>query len=121
MAARISVLAEAPGVSFIPSGRHMHDSKAPTTGTGQALYDQLWARVLAGEPAYRLVEWAEQQVRAVTHTPPMPHRSQKARVLEDYEGVDCKLVGELEGLHFTTVWRWRRAAGLDSRGLVEAA
>ena len=127
LAARISVIAEAPGCSFIPSGRHIHESKDPTTGAGDTLSDAFQARLdSAGSSPYRLrelVEWTELQIKARTHSAPAPKRKLKDRVLEDYEGKSCREVAELEGnaVHFTTIWRWRQEAKLDDEGRAKVA
>lgn len=127
LAARISVIAEAPGVSYIPTGRHVHESKDPTTGKGATLSDQFAARLRSahGSPfrLRELVDWTEKEIKARTHSAPAPKRKLKDRILEDYEGVDCRIVSELESfaVHFTTIWRWRQDAGLDAAGRPQKA
>lgn len=114
LAARISVIAEAPGVSFIPTGRRpAHEGKDPTTGTGAVLLEELRRRARrANGPTQQreLIEWANREIRARTHTPPKPVRSPRQIVLEDFEGHGYMEVAKVLGVHYTTVWRWRVAA-----------
>ena len=114
--AKASVVAEAPGVSFIPSGRHEHDTKAPTTGTGTALLDRMRRRFEEAATPSKLAEeiaWARAELKSMTNAAPKPKWKFKERVLVEWEGHSCEAVAEAEGIHRTTIYRWRRDAGLN--------
>jgi len=111
--ARASVIAEAPGVSFIPSGRHEHDTKAPTTGTGMPLYDRMLHRFLTTNDMDTAIRWAEAELHSTSHSAPPPRLTFKQRILIRWEGHSCEAVAQAEGIHRTTIWRWRREAKLD--------
>lgn len=116
LGAQISVIAEAPGVSFIPTGRHAHEGKDPTTGSGEALLEELRRRAgRAHGPQQKreLVEWARREIRARTHTPPKRVRTPRQIVLQEFEGHGYMEVARVLGVHYTTVWRWRVAADRD--------
>jgi hypothetical protein len=114
--AEASVLAEAPGVSYIPSGRHAHESRDPTTSTGMAAFDYV-AMVLRdgggrGPRSFRdAVEKAERAVVAARKARPARLLTPKQIVLSQLEGESAAKAGEIVGVHRTTVWRWRTAAG----------
>lgn len=110
--AEASILAEAPGVSFIPSGVHAHETKDPTTATGMNLYDRIVRRLRTDRSLRRAVEWAEAQLEAARVGPPVPVLNTKQQVLSQFGGDHYLKVADIVGLHGTTVWRWRVAAGL---------
>ena len=111
--AKASVLAEAPGVSYIPSGRHAHESKDPTTGTGMAVFDYV-TMVLRdaegrGPRSMRdAVDRAERAVERMRHAPTLTGRQKK---LIDTEGLTCNAAALELSVNHVTVWRWRVQSG----------
>jgi hypothetical protein len=115
--AEASVIAEAGGVSYIPSGKHAHESTDPTTGSGMAVYDYVSDLLRAAEgrgPTSLRVALgkAERAVKDARKGKPKPVLDTKQMVLSQFGGDHYLKVADIVGLHGTTIWRWRVAAGL---------
>jgi hypothetical protein len=117
-----SVLAEAPGASYVPSGHGQLGHREPTTGAGGNLADRLKARLelcgpadggpVAASEVCRVLRWAEREIEHATRrTLPegMPFRQ---RILVEWYGEHYRVVSRATNTAPSTVRRWRKEAGL---------
>jgi peptide subunit release factor 1 (eRF1) len=114
--ARASVVAEAPGTSFIPSGHSQHGPREPTTARGGHLVDQVQRKLASCRTTPELIDAldeAEQRIKDLRQTPPKPKRSFKQVILEDEEGQHYKEVGVRYNTPPTTIRQWRQDAGRE--------
>jgi hypothetical protein len=111
-----SVMAEAPGVSFIPSGHSDYDHQEPTTGTGGNLVDRIRRRCESSSTErdlLRALDWAEEQIETTkrrTLPPSLPFRQ---RILIEWAGHHYKAVARVTSTPPTNIRRWREEAGLQ--------
>lgn len=111
------LIAEAPGVSFIPSGRHEHEFKAPTTGHGGDTFGYFapqFANCNTDRDLEGFIGRLESTLEGIRKRPEAPKVKTKNEVLygcwsEHY----YKAVASASGIGGTTIRRWRLEVGQD--------
>src|SRR5438045_1585546 len=115
--AQASIIAEGPGVSFIPKGDREYESKDPTTGAGGdtfSLFAHRLAKCRSDHDLEGFIEALESELQAIRKRPVAPKVKTKMEVLYGCWSRDYyTAVARASGVGGTTIRRWRSEVGQD--------
>jgi hypothetical protein len=118
---RARVISETPAAQLGTISRRHPSSTPPPARAGitlQALHARFQAAIQSGSDsdAEQAISWAKRQLRLLTHGParhPETVTQRNYRILIEHEGRHYTDVGDIEQLHFSTIWKLRVADGRD--------
>lgn len=114
--AQASVIAEAPGVSFIPAGHGQSHGSDPTTGTGGTVHDRVAHRIAGchtDQDLQAAIDGCRHDIAHVRRARPRPKQKFRDRILVEWEGHHYRAVAQVTNTPPTTIWTWRDRAGLN--------